>query len=657
MTNNILARQKLLFVLCWGVGVILLTYAVDAALLRSKDPAILYWSGKKLVFILGTTGLGLFALRAARFLRPENLYPFRGSNAPASLFLSMLSLVFISYLAEPATADGDLGYQMEGLRQFVDGEVAEFNSLSQPIKDWDLARDRVDPIVWYPPGPMILLLPLMKAGLSPGWAARILMLLAFACGGLGFLRLAEKMGLTLSARLAFATCLGLAPLCRDGLGIGSPTSADNLGLAAFPWLVIANLSLLQKIQAGKKGSRFELSLFLLLGLGTGGLYYIKYSWFVAGATLAAFTGLYIFLLLRKILFSRRIAIMAIYSIGFIAPFLTLNHHNRVRSGDDALGYSKKTNIGDNSYIDMVYGPNFSATASPEQLPFSLLAGPGYILGGNILTTMSAHMARQDHKFSHFFYKKLATNGHVWALIFLCLPMTMIALWLIRSFADNKDSLHTALLVCLTFVPLAILAYLSLQANFNFIIKDNYRYMIPYSLVFQAVLLGFWFSKTSFKNKSATRNIMLLVLFWVCIFPNVWSLRLHARRGTTSKPMNVGQHPQAVQKWIMQNPEAKHITFVLNGNGSRTKGFEGRVVPIPFILNGGLEQQGNHPYHTSEPIRIFVAVEKNVVQSKDIGVQEFLEKKFPVPIEHWKKSPFPDSPFPVMFFADLSPDHH
>ena len=237
------------YVLAWLAGVCLMTLAVDLALLHSKEPEILFWSLEKfLAFtILGAVGACMFWV-AVKLLRPETLFPFRSPRAPEILFLCLLVLLLFNQFADPASTGGDLEYHMEGLIQYVRGEVHEFNALGIPIKNWDLAQDRVEPIVWHPPGPMIILLPLLKLGISPEWAARLLFLAAFACGGVGFLKLTRKLGVGLPAQLTFATALAFAPLSRDGLGIGTPTSADNVGLAIFPWLALATLHLLERFQ-------------------------------------------------------------------------------------------------------------------------------------------------------------------------------------------------------------------------------------------------------------------------------------------------------------------------------------------------------------------------------------------------------------------------
>jgi len=442
--------------------------------------------------------------------------------------------------------------------------------------------------------------------------------------------------------------LALAALSRDGLGISTPTSVDNIGLAAFPWIAIASLNLIKKLQGGDGHTSKIFAGFLIVGLSTGALYIIKYSWFVAGAALAGFTGISVFVLVRKIPFSRRLGVMTAYSFGFIVPFLALNHYNESRAGYDALNYNEKGGVGENGFIDFIYGPNFSTTTKASQLPFSILAGPGFLLGGNHLATKTVHMARQEPTFVQFFEKR-NTNAHVWALILICVPLSFVTFCILGMYSEGRYAGNVLFLVCMVLIPLMILAYLSLKSGFNYIIKDNYRYVIPYSLLFQAVLLDVWFGKIRRDGSRAIQIFFSLVLFWVILFPNSWSLKQHARRWTSPELKSDDTHIRVLDELQTQKPASKSITFILNGHGPRTKGIGGRLVSVPFLLNGGIENDpAGSTYHTSKPIRVIIAMEKNLTATHK-GVKQFLIK---FPGVKWETKSLPGTKFPEILFADL-----
>ena len=67
------------------------------------------------------------------------------------------------------------------------------------------------------------------------------------------------------------------------------------------------------------------------------------------------------------------------------------------------------------------------------------------------------------------------------------------------------------------IPILLLGYLALNSGFNYIVKDNYRYVIPYSLLLQAILLHLWFTKPSQFSSNLGKCVLGLAVFWVCVF--------------------------------------------------------------------------------------------------------------------------------------------
>ena len=623
----------------------LIVFALESALLHSKQPVFLFWSAKKILFCSGLTALGGLCLWASTKLKPQELRVGNHPKAPEKLFILLQSLMLLLLLASPANISGDLELQAKGLKQYVSGQLDQFNAVSIPIKDWDLARDRVEPIVWFPPGPMFLLLPLLKLGISIEWAIRWLLLVAYCSGGLGFLALTRKLGLTPPARLAFAAVLALAPLVRDGLGIIYPTSADSLGMALFPWLALACFKLLERLQQNHQSLQ-TCTMFLFTGFGVGMLYWIKYSWFIAGAALAGFLGIAVFVIVRKTPILNRLSCMALFSVAFFAPFIGLNEFNTKRAGQNALQYSEGGGIGDNGFVNMVYGPNFSSTARPQELPFSVLAGPGFILGGNLLATKVVNLAKNVPTYNAFFTDR-DTNTHVWTLILLCLPMSLCAAWLLRNFSSHVIPTHTWLLSAMVLIPLALLCYLSLRAGFNYIVKDNYRYVIPYSFLFQALLLDAWFRRNK-RFHWMTNAMLSALLFWVILFPS-------GRAILKIKPQNAPppetSHVNAIEQLQSSRLNDIGLVFFLNGHGPRASYPNGRSINVPFLLNGGIENDPKGSlYHTSKPIRVVVAIEANLHREHH-AVQLFLNK---FPTTNWHEHPHSSITFPILLYADINP---
>ena len=534
---------------------------------------------------------------------------------------------------------------MIGFRQYLKGEVDQFNAQKVPIEDGDLSKDRIEHNIWYPPGPLYVLYPFVKLGLSPDIAARWMVFLGFLLGGCGFLALARNLGFQHSTLLAFALVLSLSTISRDGLGIITPTSADNIGFAIFPWLSLWTLRLLKSINSESKVGTVILP-FLGLGFATGGLFIVKYSWFVAGASLAFFLGIGLFLFVRKLSFGRRMALMGTYSLCFFVPFLWLNHHNSKVSGVNALDYNESGSLGDNAFIEMVYGPNFSSTARPQELPFSLAAGPGFLLGGNLLATRFVHFLRQDKGFTHFFQKKLGTNAHVWALILICMPFTVLGFILLGSHLHLLESYNMAFLFILTFLPLLLLGYLSLKSGFNYIVKDNYRYVIPYSLLSQVLLLNFCINRKPGIGFHFKKLLTAGALFWACIFPGAWALHAEFQNIKENSITSLSVPFKQLQE--LSDVDQSSIVFFLNGHGPRRLGIMPRERHFSFLLNE--ESTRGDRFRTTKPITVLVAVESNLDSNSQV-VQEFL-KRFPVP--GWSSRKAEESLYPNIFIGYMNP---
>ena len=285
--------SKIIPAFLWVISALLVSVALNEILHQSKNPEILCWSGKKVLvcaglFTLAAIGFGIYRKLAVQGL-PKYL---AGEKVPLFVFLALGIMWIFANLGTPSKVSGDIQFQMHGFRQFLDGETDQFNTQIIPIVGQDLAKDKVVPMVWHPPGPMWLMLPFTKAGIPLDLAARLLISLGFLCGGAGFLSLAKYLGISHKACLAFAMVLVLCAVSRDGFNVVTPTSADCLGWAMFPWLSLATLKLLDGVGKETRVKEKAIS-FIALGLATGAMYFVKYSWFVAAATLAFFRRLLI----------------------------------------------------------------------------------------------------------------------------------------------------------------------------------------------------------------------------------------------------------------------------------------------------------------------------------------------------------------------------
>jgi len=197
-------------------------------------------------------------------------------------------------------------------------------------------------------------------------------------------------------------------------------------------------------------------------------------------------------------------------------------------------------------------------------------------------------------------------------------------------------------------PICLLAYLSLKSGFNYIVKDNYRYILPFSLMVQVLLLQQFLGNTKSFLPPVRRWLVGIAFFWVCVYPGAWSVQALAQKGVLNTHQSEASFPLTELKKVATG---KHLSiyFFLNGHGPRLRDVFRRESHFSFILDG--QKVGGAPFQTSKPIRVIVAVEGNLEPSHQ-SVQEFLGR---FPEVNWEKSEVPGSLFPTILYADMEPD--
>jgi len=173
-------------------------------------------------------------------------------------------------------------------------------------------------------------------------------------------------------------------------------------------------------------------------------------------------------------------------------------------------------------------------------------------------------------------------------------------------------------------------------------------VIPYSFLFQALLLDAWFRRDSTPTHPVAKAALPVLLFWVILFPCVWAV-LQARPDRGPRPDTT--HSATIEQLYAANPQGLGITFFLNGHGPRAKAHAGRSVNVPFLLDGGIEQDPEgSTYHTSSPIRVVVAIEANLTRTHP-PVLEFLNR---FPDARWQQHTPGDPAFPLILYTDIKP---
>jgi hypothetical protein len=230
-------------------------------------------------------------------------------------------IVFLAGLAVPYRVDSDTGFQLRGLQQWLRGESPNVGTIRLPDAG-DLSKDTLLWSSWWPPGFPVVYTPLAATGLSLAGALRATSFLVFLFGAVGWLRLADGLALSRTARLLYAVSLAVYAVTSGGAA--TLRSADNLAFAAAPWMA---LFVLRQARPSPR-----LSLLLLCGMTLGTAYFLKYTLFLVALSLAGWLGLYILFASQGAAAAKALRI-AVLGFGLALPVAGLVVLNAWQSGN------------------------------------------------------------------------------------------------------------------------------------------------------------------------------------------------------------------------------------------------------------------------------------------------------------------------------------
>lgn len=282
--------------------------------------------------------------------------------APYGLVLALALTAWLAGTRVPYRVDTDTGFQLGPVLQWVRGDspAPVVHRLPDPR---DLSRDTLVWSNWWPPGFPVLYAPLARVFRFAD-ALRVTSLLLFLAGSLGWLRLADGLGLPLAVRLLYA-----ASLVAYALTLGGPASLrwqDLLAYAVAPWLALLVLR--------RGNAESGIVALLLCGFALGATYWLRYALFLVAVPLLAWIAFQVGFD-RRSPGRRRLVRLAALGLGFALPVLALFVLN-LRLSDNLT----ESVTGTRSAIVV----NEPWLARPAVLALSLVGAPGLGLFQNEL---------------------------------------------------------------------------------------------------------------------------------------------------------------------------------------------------------------------------------------------------------------------------------
>jgi len=240
------------------------------------------------------------------------------------LFLVLVSSLTVVLLVKdtPQGLYSDPAGQMKALQQYLAGKSPSSNQIVCPDPD-DLSRDAAGWISWWPPGIQLLAYPLMVNGIALGDSLRIITIICFIFGSLGWVKWFSLFGLPLWVQVAFAIVIPWMHYPNNALFL---YSAEILSYASAPWILLVTYRLSEKWEQRKYLSAGAIIMHALFGLVIGFCYWLKYSTILISLGVLLFLGLKGFYK-RSTNLSSIMPCFVVAVIFFAIPVVSLNFAN------------------------------------------------------------------------------------------------------------------------------------------------------------------------------------------------------------------------------------------------------------------------------------------------------------------------------------------
>ncbi len=471
-------------------------------------------------------------------------------------------------------------------------------------------------------------------------ALRITSFLLFAAGALGWLRLADRLGLPPALRLLNA--LALAGYLVTIGGAASLRSADLLAFAAGPWLAWLAVLALREGTAPRR--------LLLGGIAFGLSYWLRYSFFLAVLPLAAFVG-------WPLLRGRRIAGLAALGLGFALPGASLFALNLSRSrnlAETATGARSTWTVDDPQAFQ------------PARVAVSLAGAPGLGLFQN--DTWATHLAYfSDARLPVL--RPLDGASRLLLKSLLGIPGTLLLAWGLLRAGRDRSGPQLSLTRLQTAGFYLLLAAVSLLVGYDYLAQET-RFsagVLPLSYPFvlaaafapgrraaallAALLLGvpLAFNAASFvKNDvydrlpsrgSAAETGLLTPELSARSVSEVRAAVATARRSPGDVVVVAGP-----AGWGSSYGMALDLPF-------RTLPVSTFSAPLGARYLEAAELRGTTPLRSSRPLRVVLVVDRGLVRD---GWLPRLQARFPQ-ARTWTAAPVPAASGVVLSWSDLLSD--
>ena len=465
----------------WWLGI----EGYQAAMLPSKTPDFLeLYSWEKVIGLISILAICVIGIK---FVHPKicswiEAFLLKLNFSLPSPYLSFVCLFVLGSLftiSKGTVVGEDISAQVLSTQHFISGKINAPNEVLVPSTK-DLSTDTQR---WHirPPGASWFALPGMFLGLPLGHAIKFTLVFVGLLGGMGWLKLSEKLGIRRQGLFYLSILLALS----IGLTINRLGTMNSTLLAIVPWMLLWAIQISAKKFHNKRSFFKSVVLIAIFYLLLGCFCLLKMSGMIVALTIGLAPSLLVYLkktVLRK---NHLFITLVILSPLILYPANVLNSFNSENLGFDShVLYTTP----DYNQQSLLWGDHFVESTKGKMLPLSALGSPGYALPMKPLI----HSAR-DFSLQFESFKNWSNANKINPHAFICGIFGIITLipiiLLIRKNKRHFSNLSIAISALFYVIPFLGLAILSNLHGFNYSLYATHT--IEYSVLLLVPIILVW----------------------------------------------------------------------------------------------------------------------------------------------------------------------
>ena len=627
---------------------------LEFAFLRSQEPKwFALYSTKKLLVILA--GFSFFFIwlkwispRIALLSFWNDASKFTRLLRPIPTFICLALFVRLCSLGMPSGAGEDTTPQALSTLQWMEGLVPAPNFLSTPNIS-DLSQDSIQWLL-RPPAAAYLPLPGLFCGLSLGTSLHLTLFALFVAGGVGWLHLATRFGLSHNL-LLLATLLLAGPAGTTNLSL---TTASCITAALFPWALLWVGRLGKRLSDPTPPLRHSIlgvaSFYLLLGC----LAWVKLSSLLTIAAAAVALPAYSLLKSKKSQFIKLSLLVASCGPLFLLPYMALERTNSTLSNLDADTMYSRQNYDTQSDL---WGEHFTASTRGPMLALSLTAAPGYALPPKKLIHGLRDLIIQFEGVQSFL-RSSKLNHHVFLSGLAATGLSLcLFLFLKRLPHETASPFETSVCTVLASVPFLGLAFASFMHGFNYVLF--HAYTGEFSFIFILLCLRFLAHSAQTNALRTARTILLplclaqpLQLSAEQSIASALSTRTNVESSETERQRNLGAHRFSTAIRLAEDDSHNPLDLLLFLPSGDMGDLRLRTSLRSFALHFSGNNISNYaPFVSSKPLNVYCLIDNDLW--KDPHFRTILKTKFPMDSSWRELSPVSSASSPSLMRVEIS----